>query len=111
MGLGTVVSNCIATQTRCLEHQLPEDQPSPYGLICRECHARLREDPPRGSCRGVWESQPVLSDGEPCAVFALVWDNFQIRSLHPPKEEFSPAELESPLSLWERARVRDSDAS
>lgn len=73
----------IATQTRCLEHQLPEDQPSPYGLICRECHARLRDDPPRGSCRGFWESQPVLSHGEPCAVFALVWDNFQIRSLHP----------------------------
>lgn len=73
----------VAVQTQCLVHQLPEDQPSPLGLICRECHARLRHDPPRGPCRGYWESQPVLSNGDPCSVFALVWDDFQIRSLHP----------------------------
>lgn len=73
----------IDPQTRCLEHQLPEDHVSPHGLICRECYARLRDDPPTGACRGFWESQPVLSNGEPCAVFALVWNNFQIRSLHP----------------------------
>ncbi|MBC7816940.1 MAG: hypothetical protein IAG10_08645 [Planctomycetaceae bacterium] len=73
----------VAIQTRCLVHQLPEDQPSPLGLICRECHARLRHDPPRGSCRGYWESQPVINDGDPCSVFALVWDDFQIRSVHP----------------------------
>ncbi len=72
----------IAVHTRCLGHQLPEDQPSPVGLICSECHARLRRDPPRGSCRGFWESQPALCDGDPCSVFALVWDDFQIRSLH-----------------------------
>lgn len=70
-----------ATSTRCLEHQLPEDQPSPYGLICRECQARLLNDPPHGRCRGFWESQPVANeDGEACAVFTLAWDNFQIRS-------------------------------
>ena len=69
--------------THCLGHQLPADQPSPFGLICRECHARLLADPPRGPCRGYWESQPVLSDGEPCSVFTLAWDDFQIRSRHP----------------------------
>jgi hypothetical protein len=75
-------SPSIASPTRCLAHQLPEDQLSPLGLVCPVCHARLQHDPPRGSCRGFWESQPVLNDGEPCSVFTLVWDNFQIRSLH-----------------------------
>lgn len=70
-------------QTRCLTHQLLEDFPSSVGLICPECYARLQHDPPRGPCRSFWESQPVLSNGDPCAVFALVWDDFQIRSLHP----------------------------
>lgn len=70
--------------TRCLEHQLPEDQPSPLGLVCRACHARLLQDPPSGPCRGFWESQPVNdSNGEACAVFTLAWDDFQIRSQHP----------------------------
>jgi hypothetical protein len=76
-----VASPVPAASTHCLEHQLPEDQPSPYGLICRECYARLQSDPPRGRCRGFWESQPVHDvDGEACAVFTLAWDNFQIRS-------------------------------
>ena len=73
----------IAAHTHCLEHQLPEDHPSSVGLICRKCHSRLLQDPPRGQCRGYWESQPIISDGDPCSVFTLVWDNFQIRSLHP----------------------------
>ena len=73
----------VSAQTQCLAHQLPEDQPSPLGLICRECHARLLVNPPSGRCRGYWESQPVLGDGEPCSVFTLIWDNFQIRSRHP----------------------------
>ena len=81
--MNLIAQSTITVQTRCLEHQLPEDLPSPLGLICRECHARLRLDAPRGPCRGYWESQPVLSDGDPCSVFALVWDDFQIRSLHP----------------------------
>lgn len=74
----------LSNGTFCLEHRLPEDQPSPYGLVCCECHARLLADPPQGPCRGFWESQPVLRGDEPCSVFTLVWDNFQIRSLHPP---------------------------
>ena len=69
--------------THCLDHQLPADQPSPLGLICRECHSRLLANPPSGPCRGFWESQPILSDGEPCSVFTLAWADFQIRSLHP----------------------------
>lgn len=68
--------------TTCVAHRLPEDQPSPHGQVCRECLARLRDDPPQGACRGFWESQPLIVDGEPCAVFTLAWDNFQIRSLH-----------------------------
>lgn len=81
--MNRVVQSTVTAQTRCLKHQLPEDQPSPLGLICRECYTQLRQDPPRGECRGYWESQPVIRDGDPCSVFALVWDDFQIRSLHP----------------------------
>lgn len=70
-------------QTVCLVHQLLEDQPSSLGLICRECKQRLQCEAPHGRCLSFWESQPVLSNGDPCAVFTLVWENFQIRSLHP----------------------------
>lgn len=73
----------VVIATRCLEHQLPEDRPSPLGLICRECRTRLQRDPPSGPCFGYWESQPVLCDGDACSVFTLAWDNFRIRSLHP----------------------------
>lgn len=77
-------STLTIPSTRCLEHQLAEDQPSPLGLICRVCLARLLQDPPHGPCRGFWESQPVNdSNGEACAVFTLAWDDFQIRSQHP----------------------------
>ncbi len=79
------VPSMITASTRCLEHHLPEDQPSPLGLICPECVARLRRDPPRGPCRGFWESQPILDGGDTCSVFSLAWDSFQIRSLHPSK--------------------------
>ena len=36
-----------------------------------------------------WESQPEVytAEGEPCFVFAMVWDNFRIRSLHPPDSD------------------------
>ncbi len=78
-----VPTSAISAQTRCLEHHLPEDCPSSVGLICRECYAHLQQDPPRGPCRSFWESQPVFSNGDSCSVFALVWDDFQIRSLHP----------------------------
>jgi hypothetical protein len=71
--------------THCLTHQLPEDQPSPIGLVCPECKQRLYVDPPVGNCLAFWESQPgaYALDGEPCWVFTLVWDDCRIRSLHP----------------------------
>ena len=36
-----------------------------------------------------WESQPEVytAEGEPCFVFTLVWDDFRIRSLHPPDSD------------------------
>lgn len=36
-----------------------------------------------------WESQPVAYTraGEPCFTFTLKWDDFRIRSLHPPHTE------------------------
>lgn len=82
MKLSDEVSN-VVRRTICLTHQLPEDQPSSIGLICSECHARMLRDPPIGPCRSFWESQPVTLEGECGSVFALVWENFQIRSLHP----------------------------
>lgn len=78
--------------THCLTHQLPEDQATPLGLVCRECCARLNESPPEGERRGFWESQPgaYATDGRPCWVFSLLWDDFRIRSLHP-AEAAAPA--------------------
>ena len=73
----------LMMKTVCLVHQLPEDQPSSLGLICCECKQRLDCEAPQGHCRSFWESQPVISNGDPCAVFTLAWDNFRIRSLHP----------------------------
>jgi hypothetical protein len=71
--------------THCLTHQRPEDQSSPIGLVCPECKQRLYVAPPEGPCLAFWESQPgaYALDGEPCWVFALVWDDFRIRALHP----------------------------
>ena len=36
-----------------------------------------------------WESQPAAysTEGEPCFVFTLAWDDFRIRSLHPPHSD------------------------
>lgn len=71
-------------RTYCLEHQRDEDQPSPRGLVCPLCHARLTQSPPRGICRSNWESQPAAYTvhGEPCWVYTLTWADFRIRSLH-----------------------------
>ena len=79
------VTNATTTsiQTFCLVHQLPEDQPSSLGLICHECKKRLQHEAPRGRCLSFWESQPVINNGDPCTVFTLAWENFQIRSLPP----------------------------
>lgn len=73
-------------ETRCLTHQLIEDQPSVLGLVCSECKQRLESRPPRGRAMSFWESQPAAysAEGEPCFVYTIMWDDFRIRSLHPP---------------------------
>lgn len=73
--------------TICLAHQLAEDQTSPIGLVCRQCKRRLYTQPPAGVCRSFWESQPAAYtlEREPCFVYSLMWDDYRIRSLHPPE--------------------------
>ncbi len=78
-------SPAIAATTLCLTHQLPEDQPSSLGLLCPLCKEHIQRRPPAGRCLSFWESQPVHIAGESCSVFTLAWDDFQIRSLHPPE--------------------------
>ena len=80
---------------QCLAHQLPEDQTSPIGLVCPLCKQRLYVNPPHGAGRGYWESQPAAYSlsGEPCFVYALAWDDFRIRSLHPAGSEVDPRRL------------------
>ncbi|MFN0199724.1 MAG: hypothetical protein ACKVT0_23465 [Planctomycetaceae bacterium] len=74
--------------TYCLTHFLPEDQTSTVGLVCPLCKRRLYTQPPRGKCRSFWESQPAAYSPhrEPCFVYTLMWDDFRIRSLHPPDD-------------------------
>ena len=82
----TRTSECRASEfLQCLAHQLPENQTSPIGLVCPLCKQRLYVRPPRGDCRGYWESQPAAYSlaGEPCFVHVLAWEDFHIRSLHP----------------------------
>lgn len=71
-------------KTYCLEHQQDEDHPSPRGLVCPLCHARITQSPPQGICRSYWESQPAAYTvhGDPCWVYTLTWADFRIRSLH-----------------------------
>lgn len=78
--------------TRCLTHQMCEDQMSPVGLVCPQCKQRLYMDPPRGRCRSFWESQPgaYSPEGQPCFIYSLMWDNFRIRSLHSPESHEDP---------------------
>jgi hypothetical protein len=80
------MSHECAPFTRCLSHQLPEDQTSPVGLVCSQCKQSLYANPPRGRCLSFWESQPAAysPEGEPCFVYTLMWDDFRIRSLHAP---------------------------
>jgi len=86
------MSHATLPTTICWSHQLPEDRASPVGLVCPECKQRLYLQPPSGRCRSFWESQPVAYglDGRPCFVYTLVWDDFQIRSVHPPESEHDP---------------------
>lgn len=82
------------TSTVCLTHQLPEDQLSSLGLICRECKAQLQAKPPQGRCLSFWEEAPAACtlDGEPYRVFTLAWDDFRVRSMHPPTDISNEAE-------------------
>jgi hypothetical protein len=79
-------------QPVCLKHQKIEDQMSRVGVVCVECKRQLYLNPPQGPCRTFWESQPSAYslDREPCFVFSLSWDDFQIRSLHPAGSEVDP---------------------
>lgn len=76
----------------CLQHQLPEDQTSPIGLVCSCCKQRLYVEPPQGARLNFWESQPAAYtlDRKPCFVFSIRWDDFSIRSLHPAGSDFDP---------------------
>lgn len=76
-------------ETRCLAHQLPEDQASSVGMVCPRCKQRLYVRPPQGRCMSFWESQPVAYslDGRPLFVYTLMWDDFRIRSLHLPDDD------------------------
>ena len=78
--------------TLCLTHQLPEDQASPFGLFCARCKHRLYTQPPRGRCSACWESQPEAYslDGQPLFVFTMIWEDYRIRSLHPPGSDVDP---------------------
>lgn len=71
--------------THCLHHQLPEDQASTLGLVCALCKHRLYAYPPQGECRSYWLGQPGAYSltREPCFIYVLSWDDFEIRSLHP----------------------------
>lgn len=81
-------------KTFCLEHQLIEDQATPVGLVCPQCKHRLYTDPPQGNLMSFWESQPVAYqlDREPCFAYSLMWENFRIRSLHLPANDFASRE-------------------
>lgn len=70
---------------QCLAHQLPEDQMSPIGLVCRQCKQSLYVHPAPGQRMGYWESQPAAYtlQREPCFVYRLKWPTGEIRSLHP----------------------------
>ena len=84
-----LMRNELKVRTRCLNHQLPEDQTSLIGLVCPRCKQRLYTRPPTGRPMCFWESQPAAYglDRRPCFVYTLIWDDFRIRSLHPAESE------------------------
>ncbi|MEX1232473.1 MAG: hypothetical protein WEB58_19660 [Planctomycetaceae bacterium] len=106
--------------TYCLTHFLPEDQTSTVGLVCPRCKQRLYTQPPQGHCRSFWESQPAAYSPrrEPCFVYTLLWDDFRIRSLHPPDDTFdtrsqnrTPAgrTAKPDYTIWKRRQSRFGD--
>ncbi|MDA0833739.1 MAG: hypothetical protein O2955_05180 [Planctomycetota bacterium] len=108
-------------RTYCLTHFLPEDQASNIGLICPRCRQRLYTQPPSGTCRSFWESQPAAYSlhQQPCFVYTLQWDDFCIRSLHPPGDVLdsrsqirtlpSSSYMEGDDTIWKRRQSRFGD--
>jgi hypothetical protein len=92
--------------SRCLTHQLVEDQASMVGLVCRLCKEHLDALPPRGRPLRFWESQPAAfsAAGEPCFVYTILWEDYRIRSLHPPHADDAARRQEAYADLLELAR-------
>lgn len=99
--------------TFCLTHQLPEEQTSLVGLVCSQCKHRLDTRPPQGRCRSFWESQPAAYglDGQPCFVYTLWWDDFRIRSLHPPESHVDPRAEIVPMANAREAAAAETETS
>lgn len=85
--------------TYCLLHQRIEDQMSPIGLVCDCCKEKIYTDPPSGNCISYWESQPgaYSLNRDPCFIYTLIWDNYRIRSLHPPESNEDSRSLNRPV--------------
>src|SRR5262245_63623326 len=105
LGMIRLMEFAFPKYNQCLTHQLPEVQAGPVGLVCSRCRQHLQVAPPRGRCSAYWESQPAAYslDGEPCFVYVLAWDNYRIRSLHPPHSHADPR--------GQRARQTELDRS
>jgi len=96
--------------SHCLDHQLPETEASPVGLICPHCKRDLYTRTPEGPLRAFWEEQPgaYSLDGKPCWVYRLDWRDYSIRSLFPAdaSSECSPAYLASLAAKTAQALLR-----
>ena len=92
--------------SRCLTHQLVEDRASAMGLVCPLCKERLETQPPLGRPLRFWESQPAAysAEGEPCFVYTILWEDFRIRSLHPPATDEGARRQEAYADALELAR-------
>ncbi|WP_144995026.1 hypothetical protein [Polystyrenella longa] len=99
-----------STQTTswCLIHQQPETQASPFGKVCPNCKRKLYTGQLGTPSTRYWDSQPgaYRLSGEPCFIYNIIWDNFQIRSLQfaEPERPSVPA----PLLLSEFIQLTES---
>lgn len=80
------------------------------GPVCACCKQRLYVDPPAGPCQTYWESQPAAYslEGEPCFIYTLVWDDFRIRTLHPPGTEFD-LRSQNVVREWPQGTMHGAD--
>jgi hypothetical protein len=113
------MENHVQQFTFCLTHQRIEDQMSPVGLVCDCCKKKIYTNPPQGNCMSFWESQPgaYSLNREPCFIYTLIWDDFRIRSLHPPEatedsrsinKEVENMKFEGPFWLDDFFREQDN---